>query len=293
MHLLNADLHSHSIHSDGTLTPEALASRAKANGVELWALTDHDELSGQASAMAAAAEQGIDYLAGVEISTTFAGQTVHIVGLGVDPHNDTLGAGLASIRSGRGDRARTMAEGLAKVGIKNALQGARRYASNPELISRTHFGRFLVDSGVCSSMHEVFRRYLTEGKPGYAPHYWAALSDTVAWIRAAGGIAVIVHPARYRFTPNEEWALFHEFKGHGGGAVEVVCASHGPGEIEKYADYALEFELLASRGSDFHDPRESRADLGTIGPLPGRVTPVWSALGERIVRAEGAATAAV
>ncbi len=290
--MLNADLHSHSIHSDGTLTPEALAQRAADNGVELWALTDHDELKGQPAARATAALLGLDYLAGVEISTTFAGETVHIVGLGIDPDNTTLCAGLADIRHGRGERARLMGEGLARVGIKGALEGARRYAKNPELISRTHFGRFLVDTGVCGSMHEVFRRYLTEGKPGHAPHRWASLADALSWIRAARGIAVIVHPARYRLSPNAEWALFHEFKGHGGGAVEVVCASHSADEVEKYADYALEFDLLASRGSDFHDPRESRCDLGAIGNLPGRVTPIWEALADRIVVAPQRSVAA-
>lgn len=289
MHLLNADLHSHSIYSDGTQTPEALAERARANGVRLWALTDHDELAGQARAAAAAQAAGIDYVTGVEISTTFTGETVHIVGLGVDPEAPALAAGLAAIRAGRAGRARAMADSLAKAGIRGALEGASRYVSNPELVSRTHFARFLVDSGACASIGEVFRRFLTEGKPGYVPHRWADVGEAVGWIRAAGGLAVIVHPARYKLTPNAEWALFHEFKGHGGAAVEVVCASHRPDEVEKYADYALEFDLLASRGSDFHDPAESRADLGGVGDLPGRVRPVWEALGDRIRPAADAA----
>ena len=292
MHLLNADLHSHSIFSDGTLTPEALADRAKANGVQLWALTDHDDLSGQARARRAAGALGIDLLAGVEISTTFAGETIHIVGLGIDPENAALREGLAGIRAGRGERARTMAEGLRRVGIADAYEGAARYVGNPELVSRTHFARFLVETGVCSSMCDVFRRFLTEGKPGHAPHRWAGVGEAVGWICGAGGLAVIVHPARYKLTPNEEWALFLEFKNHGGAAVEVVCASHYPSDVEKYADYALEFDLLASRGSDFHDPVESRVDIGGTGNLPGRVRPVWEALEHRIVRAEPIAESA-
>ncbi len=282
MHLLNADLHCHSDVSDGTLTPEALAERAKRNGVELWALTDHDEVGGQQRARAAAQLQGLAYLTGSEISVTFAGKTVHIVGLGFDPDHPTLQQGLMDTRGGRERRARDMAEGLAQVGIPNAFEGALRYVGNPDLISRTHFARYLVEIGVCSESHEVFRRYLTEGKPGYVEHRWAKLSDAIHWITEAGGEAVIAHPGRYGFTPNEEYALFTEFKAHGGRGVEVVTGSHTVPEYAKYADMAIEFDLLASRGSDFHDPAESHTDLGTLPDLPGRLTPVWQALEHRI-----------
>jgi predicted metal-dependent phosphoesterase TrpH len=282
MHLLNADLHCHSNVSDGTLTPEALAERAKRNGVELWALTDHDEVGGQHRARAAAHAQGLAYLTGSEISVTFANKTVHIVGLGFDPDHPSLQQGLVDTRGGRERRARDMADGLARVGIEGAFDGALRYVGNPDLISRTHFARYLVEIGVCSEAHEVFRRYLTEGKPGYVEHRWASLSDAVHWITVAGGEAVIAHPGRYGFTPNEEYALFSEFKAHGGRGVEVVTGSHTVPEYAKYADMALEFDLLASRGSDFHDPAESHTDLGTLPDLPGRLTPVWQALEHRI-----------
>ena len=268
--------------SDGTLTPEALAERAKNNGVELWALTDHDEVGGQHRAAAAARAQGIRYLTGTEVSVTFAGETVHIVGLGFDPDNDQLVQGLKSTRSGRTERAMEMANGLAKVGIQGAYEGALKFVGNPELISRTHFARFLVESGVCSQTHEVFRKYLTEGKPGYVPHRWAALRDAVGWITAAKGIAIIAHPARYRFTPNEEYALFTEFIAHGGRGVEVVTGSHTASEYIKYAETAQEFGLAASRGSDFHSPEESRIDLGALPFLSGSLTPVWELLTDRI-----------
>ena len=280
--ILNADLHCHSVVSDGTLTPEALAERAHANGVELWALTDHDEIGGQHRAAAAAKAQGLKYLTGTEISITFAGQTVHIVGLGFDPDNAQLKAGLAQTRGGRGQRAQEMSAGLATVGIKGAYEGALKFVGNPELISRTHFARFLVESGVCKETNEVFRKYLTEGKPGYVPHSWASLRDAVTWITQAGGVAVIAHPARYKFSANEEYALFSEFKTHGGQGVEVVTGSHTPAEYVKYADTALEFGLAASRGSDFHSPDESHTDLGTLPYLPGKLTPVWSLLADRI-----------
>lgn len=280
--ILNADLHCHSVVSDGTLTPEALAARAKANGVELWALTDHDEIGGMARAAAAAAEVALPFLTGVEISITFAQQTVHIVGLGFDVDNTALREGLRATRGGRGARAQEMAEQLAKVGIAGAFEGALRYVGNPELISRTHFARFLVESGVCSDTHEVFRRYLTEGRPGFVPHRWASLKEAVNWIVDAGGMAVIAHPARYGFTANEEYALFSEFKAHGGRGVEVVTGSHSSSEYVKYAEMAQEFGLLASRGSDFHSPNESHVDLGALPWLPGQLHPVWDALAHRI-----------
>ena len=281
--ILNADLHCHSVVSDGTLTPEALAERAKTNGVELWALTDHDEIGGQHRALAAAKAQGMRYLTGTEISVTFAGATVHIVGLGFDPDDAAMQQGLRSTRGGREQRAMEMSDGLAKVGINNAFEGALKFVSNPELISRTHFARFLVESGVCRETNEVFRKYLTEGKPGYVPHRWASLRDAVTWITGAKGMAIIAHPARYKFTPNEEYALFSEFKTHGGRGVEVVTGSHTAAEYLKYAETAKEFDLAASRGSDFHSPEESRTDLGSLPFLPGNLTPVWELLADRIL----------
>ena len=279
---MNADLHCHSVVSDGTLTPEALAERAKNNGVDLWALTDHDEVGGQDRAMLAAQKLNLPYLTGTEISVTFAHQTVHIVGLGFDAHNSALQEGLRRTRGGRSERAREMADGLAKVGIFNCFEGALKYVGNPELISRTHFARHLVESGVCNDTYEVFRKYLTEGKPGYVPHRWARLQEAVQWIDGAGGIAVIAHPARYGFTPNEEYALFSEFKAHGGRGVEVITGSHSSQEAIRYAETALEFDLAASRGSDFHSPDESRIDLGTLPYLPGQLKPVWELLADRI-----------
>jgi len=284
VHLTNADLHSHSNVSDGTLLPEEIAARAHANGVELWSLTDHDEVGGQRRARDAALALGMAYLTGTEVSVTFANETVHIIGLGFDADDAALNAGLAATRSGRLDRAHRMADGLALAGIQGAFEGALKYVTNPDLISRTHFGRFLVETGVCGDTYEVFRRYLTEGKPGYVPHRWAGLGDAVRWITGAGGIAVVAHPARYRFTPTEEYALFTEFIAHGGRGVEVVTGSHSAPEQIRYAETAAEFELLASRGSDFHSPAESRTDLGSLPDLPGRLTPVWQALQHRIQR---------
>lgn len=280
--ILNADLHCHSVVSDGTLTPEELAQRAHGNGVELWSLTDHDELGGQQRASAAARALGMRYLTGTEISVTFIGKTVHIVGLGFDANDAVLREGLVQTRGGRGQRAREMAASLAQIGIHGAYEGALKYAGNHELISRTHFARFLVEVGACKDTNEVFRKYLTEGKPGFVEHRWATLRDAVTWITKAGGVAVIAHPARYGFSANEEFALFSEFKLHGGQGVEVVTGSHTTAEYQTYANMAREFELAASRGSDFHSPNESHTELGTLPNLPGNLTPVWELLAHRI-----------
>jgi 3',5'-nucleoside bisphosphate phosphatase len=282
VHLLNADLHSHSTVSDGTLSPEALAQRAHGQGVQLWALTDHDAVAGQARAREAALDLGMAYLTGTEISVTFADDVVHIIGLGFDAEDPDLVAGLSATRSGRLQRARDMADGLARAGIHGALDGALAYVERPEAVSRTHFARFLVERGHCADTHEVFRRFLVEGKPGYVPHRWARLGDAVRWITGAGGMAVVAHPARCRFSPTVEYALFTEFVAHGGRGVEVMVSSHSEAERLRFADIAREFDLCASRGSDFHSPTESRVDLGDLPDLPGRVTPVWEALAQRI-----------
>ncbi len=281
-HLTNADLHCHSVVSDGTLTPEALALRAKTNGVELWALTDHDEIGGQARAAAAAQQNGLPSVTGVEISVTFANVTVHIVGLGFDPTDPRLERGLRETRGGREQRARQMGDELARAGIPGAFEGAMKYVGNPDLISRSHFARYIVEAGHCPDIGTVFRKYLTEGKPGFVPHRWATLADAVAWITGAGGVAVIAHPARYKFTANEEFALFSEFKAHGGQGVEVVTGAHSQADYVKYAEFCREFGLVASRGSDFHSPDESHTDLGQLPDLPGGLTPVWSLLESRI-----------
>jgi predicted metal-dependent phosphoesterase TrpH len=273
--MLNVDLHCHSNVSDGALAPAVLAARAKANGVDVWALTDHDEVGGIAEAREAATALGMRYVTGVEISVTWAGKTVHIVGLQIDEKNEGLVRGLAMTRSGRERRAREMAAQLATVGIPGAFEGALKYVGNPDLISRTHFARFLVERGICPDATTVFRKYLTEGKPGYVPHRWATLQEAVGWIRGAGGCAVVAHPGRYDFNDLVLDAFLSEFKRLGGVGVEVVTGSHTPDEFAVYADVARKYGLLASRGSDFHAPGESHTDLGALPPLPPSVVPVW------------------
>jgi predicted metal-dependent phosphoesterase TrpH len=278
MNTLNADLHCHSVVSDGTLTPEALAVRAQQNGVQVWALTDHDEVGGQSRARIAAQDLGMRYISGVEISVSWAHQTLHIVGLGIDENNPELIQGLYETRNGRTNRAKAISAELEKVGIHNAYAGALRFVGNPELISRTHFARHLVESGVCASTEEVFQNYLVAGKPGFVDHVWANLADAIGWINGAGGIAIIAHPGRYRYSDLQKEELYAQFKDLGGRGIEVVTGSHTPEEYGIFAKVAQRYGFLASRGSDFHSPDESDIDLGCLPNLPAPLRPVWSEL---------------
>lgn len=275
----NADLHCHSLVSDGTLAPAELARRAQRNGVQLWALTDHDELGGLREAAQACAELGMRFVPGVEVSVSIEDQTVHVVGLGVDAEHPQLLRELQGMCSGRDARARRIAESLREhTGVDDAYEGACRMAGNPALISRTHFARHLVERGVCSSTAEVFSRFLTPGKPGYVEHAWATLEQALQWIHDAGGLAVLAHPGRYRFTAQQERAMLGRFRDLGGEGIEVVTGSHSAADWRKYAGIAREFGLHASRGSDFHCPRESRCDLGRLPPLPEGLSPIWDLL---------------
>lgn len=278
MNAANADLHCHSTASDGTLAPADVVRRAHANGVDLLALTDHDELLGLPEAVATAAELGLRFVPGVEVSVSWLDQTVHIVGLGVDFTNPALIAGLDQVRSGRDGRAAKIAAELDRIGIHGALEGALRYVGNPALISRAHFARFLVEAGCAKNVHDVFLHYLARGKPGYVEHVWATLEDAVGWIKGAGGLAVIAHPGRYRLSHVEMDILFDKFRELGGDAVEVACGAHDGGQVLAFARMARKFGLMASRASDFHGPEDSPIDLGRAPPLPPDLTPVWSRL---------------
>jgi predicted metal-dependent phosphoesterase TrpH len=271
------DLHCHSTRSDGVMQPADVVARAAQRGVKTLALTDHDELSGLAEARIAAEAAGIDLVDAVEVSVTWRGHTIHIVGLHVDPDDEVLVEGLRSNRSGRFERAQRMSAELERVGIAGALKGAQAYVTNPELVSRAHFARFLVASGRARSTQAVFDTYLATGKPGYVEHEWASLEDAVHWIRVAGGMAVIAHPGRYKLDGSAREEFLGTFRDLGGAALEVVTGSHTPEQYGYWAKRANEYGFLASTGSDFHGPRESYRDLGDLPPLPAGCRPVWSA----------------
>lgn len=276
--MLNVDLHSHSTVSDGVLAPAAVVARAVANAVDVLALTDHDDVAGLDAAAAAAASAGLRFVPGVEISVTWGGIGVHIVGLGIDASHAPLTQGLAAIRAGRVGRAQRMADALEQIGIRGALAGATRHAGNPALLSRTHFARLLVEQGCARDVHAVFDHYMARGKPGYVEHQWATLAQAVDWIRGAGGIAVLAHPGRYRLGRAQLRALLGEFRDLGGEGIEVSSGSHNPQQTRDVARMAREFGLLASCASDFHAPDESPVDLGRSPALPHDLPPVWQRL---------------
>jgi len=276
--LINPDLHCHSTVSDGTVSPAALVARAARRGVGTLALTDHDDTGGLAEAAAAALEHGIRFVNGVEISVTWQAQTIHIVGLGINPEHPVLQNGLAATRSGRIDRAKRMAAAFDGLGIHGTFEGAAALAGNPRMISRTHFARYLCDTGKVKNVKDAFRHWLGEGRPCNVDQEWAGLGDAVSWINASGGVAVIAHPARYRLERPQLRVLLSAFVDAGGAALEVVAGSQQQGQYAMFARYANEFGLAASCGSDFHSPLESR-DLGGLPPLPAVCEPVWQRLG--------------
>ncbi|HRD93821.1 MAG TPA: 3',5'-nucleoside bisphosphate phosphatase [Accumulibacter sp.] len=273
--VFNCDLHCHSTCSDGLLPAAAVAARAASNGVDLLALTDHDNLDGLPAARAAAEAAGMSLVNGVEISIEWESLQIHILGYAFDPADPALNAGLAAIRSGRIDRARRISAELEKVGIDGAFDGAMRLAANPSLISRAHFGRFLVDSGVRKDLRSVFESYLVPGRPGYVDHRWATLADALGWISGAGGLAAVAHPGRYKLSRPDMRRFLAEYKDLGGRAIEVVSGSHTQEHVDIFGRLAREYGFLASRGSDFHGPGESYFDLGQLAPLPDGLKPIW------------------
>lgn len=273
--VLNADLHCHSTVSDGVLAPADLAARAHAQGVELWALTDHDALDGLSEAALAASELGMAFLPGVEISVTWAGRTVHIVGLGIDAGHPDLVSGLAGLREHRQQRGRRIADQLMTLGLPDTYEGALALASRAGLLNRTHFGRYLVQQGLCANMREVFGRYLGDGKPGDVRSQWASLEDALGWIHRASGKAILAHPGRYGYDDTALHALFDVFREMGGKGIEVVTGSHRPDQYVLFARIARQYGFEASRGSDFHAPSESQIELGALPPLPADLLPVW------------------
>jgi predicted metal-dependent phosphoesterase TrpH len=268
------DLHSHSTASDGTLSPAELVKRAKQAGVSVLALTDHDTTDGIAEAEQAALRLGIDLVAGVEISVSWEPYVIHVVGLGIDVTCWELQQGLLRLQEQREERALEMGRLLEKRGIENAYQGAMDLC-NGRLISRTHFARFLVEKGYVDDMSKVFNKYLVSGKPGYVPGTWATLEEVITWIKAAGGQAVIAHPARYPFTRTKLRTLIGEFKELGGEGLEVVSGNYTLDNCLTMARHAKDFELMGSVGSDFHGPEHSRIEIGKIMDLPENVLPIW------------------
>jgi len=276
LRLENFDLHNHSTCSDGLLSPTQLIELATRTGVDSIALTDHDTVEGLEEARAAAARLGIGFVPGVEISVSWGGTTLHVVGLQVDPSSAALRVGLDSIRAGRLGRAKQIGAALDKLGIAGTLEGALALAKDERLLSRTHFARHLAERGAVRDTQQAFDKYLAKGKPAFVPHRWASLEDAVGWILSSGGVAVLAHPGRYDLKPMMRDEMLRQFRGLGGEGIEVVTGSHRPEEYSLWQREALEYGLLASRGADYHGPGESPAEPGTLPRLHASLTPVWS-----------------
>jgi predicted metal-dependent phosphoesterase TrpH len=271
------DLHCHSTRSDGLLSPAAVVRRAASRGVDVLALTDHDEISGLAEATQAAREVGIDFVAGSELSVNWQDLTVHVVALNIDPEDAPLSSGLESIRIGRTGRAKRIGASLAAAGIPGAYEGAMKYVTSEQLVSRTHFARYLVEAGYTRDVKDVFRNYLVPGKPGYVEHEWTTLPQAIGWIHGAGGVAVLAHPGRYKVDGSAGMRkLLGDFKDAGGDALEVLSPSHTNAQVAEFATHARVHGFAASTGSDYHGPGESTLDLGDLPPLPAGVEPVWT-----------------
>lgn len=274
------DLHSHSTHSDGSLSVRELLTLVKQNDGLYQALTDHDTTAGIAEAREIANELGINLIAGVEISVTWHNNTlIHIVGLGIDENNPKMVAELAKLREARISRGQRIAANLAKLGIHGAFEGAMSLCDHPEALSRTHFGKWLVQEGHAKA-GKAFDKYLAQGKPAYTPQIWASLEDAVTWIVESGGIAIIAHPGRYKLTRTKLLKLIEEFKSFGGVGIEVISSSHAPQEEEKIAAICRVSGLLASVGSDFHQTECYRTILpGKNKSLPNGLASVFPLLG--------------
>jgi len=251
--------------------------RAASRGVDVLALTDHDETSGLAEAAEAAREAGIVLVPGSELSVSWRDITIHVVALGIDSGDAALGAGLETIREGRSARARRIGASLAAAGIPGAYEGAMRYVTSERLVSRTHFARYLVEAGHAREMKDVFRHYLSPGKPGHVEHRWATLQQAIGWIHGAGGLAVLAHPGRYKVAGERGMrALLAEFHDAGGDAIEVLSSSHNAAQAARFATLARVHGFAGSAGSDYHGPGEGWLDLGDLPSLPAGVEPVWA-----------------
>lgn len=270
---LRIDLHSHSTFSDGVLSPASLIARAAGNGVSVLALTDHDEVGGLKPAAAAAQEAGLILIPGVEISASWAGHTIHVLGLGIELDNAQLIDGLALQAAARERRAHRISERLAIAGIPDAFSDAADYAAESRVPGRAHFARLIVERGIARDMKTAFSRYLAPGKPGFVAVDWVALQQALAWIRAAGGCSVLAHPDSYRLSHMQLHALLEQFKASGGDAIEY---SAGSGKaLAMLWKAARFFGLALSVGSDFHAPTPGAADLGQVARLPDGARTVW------------------
>lgn len=267
------DLHCHSTYSDGQLSPDELLARAVGAGVGMLSITDHDTIEAYSQISSVPAELAL--IPGIEFSTTWGSKGVHILGLGIDVDSPVLEAAVASQAMARQQRAEEIGQKLEKHGIKNAFENSLRLSAG-QAPGRVHFARHLVEVQVVANMREAFKKYLGDGKAGDVRQHWAPLDQIIEWIRQAGGIAVLAHPLKYQMTRTRLRRFLAEFIEYGGQGMEVISGKQQPFETSDMARLSTEFGLLASCGSDFHEPGRLWAELGRYEPLPQRCEPVWS-----------------
>lgn len=268
------DLHTHSTASDGALAPKELVARAAALGIKNLALTDHDTVAGLAEAQQASKALHINILNGIELSTRWGNQTVHIVGLNIEPEHAAIKRATNCLAEMREQRAIRIGEKLAKAGIEGAYVNAKRIAGSGT-VTRQHFSQFLVEAGHAKNQSDVFKRFLVRNKPGYVSVEWPGLDETIDCIHQAGGVAVIAHPLRYKMTASKLRKLIIEFSENKGEAIEVVTGHNNEAEITRAAGLARQYKLAASAGSDFHNESTSWGQLGKLATLPDKLVPVW------------------
>jgi len=271
---MKVDLHNHSYYSDGVFSPNEVVRFADEAGCDLFALTDHDTTDGLNEARLTADRLSVNLVSGVEISAFWRNMTIHIIGLDIDINNDILQAGLVHNQQLRKERAEKIALGLWRAGIKDALEKTQAL-SKTDMLTRTHFAQMLIGEGYCKDMKSVFRRYLTGKKPGGVRVEWKNIDEVVGWIHAAGGQAVLAHPFRYRMTNTKIKNMIIDFKEVMGDGIEVVNATSTDEEISLSNQWAKEYKLLSSCGSDYHGWKNQRIQIGCLRELPDLDNAIW------------------
>ncbi len=272
---MRIDLHSHTTASDGRLEPKDLVDRALSFDIEVLAITDHDTVDGLAPAKQYVQDNQlpIKIINGIEISTVWQNKDIHIVGLNIDPDNPVLKTLIDQQKQHRVERSELIASRLEKATREGVLEEVQQIAGDAP-ITRAHFAKWLVDNGFAKNMQMVFKKYLTRNNPGYVPPNWCSMKDAVDAIHAAGGQAVLAHPGRYQLTAKWVKRLLTAFVEADGDAMEVAQPQQAQQERRNLADYAIQYKLLASQGSDFHYP-SPWMELGRNLWLPAGVEPVW------------------
>ncbi len=270
------DLHCHTHYSDGRLSPQDLLARARANNVEVLAVTDHDTIAGLEFAQEAARQTGIQLVPGIEFSSAWNKVNVHIIGLCIDLSSAGLQAAVDAQEAARNFRSEAIALRLARAGIPGALEGARAIAGDA-VVGRPHFAQFLVAQGRVKNINAAFKKYLGTGKSADVKYEWPDMADVIAWIHGAGGLAVLAHPAKYELTRTKMCRLIGDFAQLGGNAVEVINGRQEDRLTQDLASITQGLGLYASCGSDFHFPDQPWQELGRFGQLPQGVVPIWQA----------------